>query len=80
LVATHEEKSGNNVSRREFKKTVDVPADAQIGLMRSVLSKDGILSVTAPVNPPLYDSGSQVVQQVGQPVDILGERLIRSAD
>merc|ERR1719318_1061667 len=52
--AAHEEKTGNSTSRREFKRTVDVPSDVQVGLMRSTLSKDGILSITAPINPPNY--------------------------
>ena len=30
LVAAHEEKTGNSTSRREFKRSVDVPTDVQV--------------------------------------------------
>jgi len=72
ILAAHEEKTGNSTSRREFKRTVDVPSDVQISLMRSTLSRDGILSITAPIRPPHYlpgtssalQSNSLVTQQV----------------
>ncbi|XP_067934822.1 uncharacterized protein [Watersipora subatra] len=54
--ATHEDKIGKSTSRREFTRSVDLPADIQINMMKSVFSRDGILSITAPIKPPLYDS------------------------
>lgn len=48
--ATHEEKSGGSVSRREFSRTVDLPSDVQVNLMRSIYSRDGVLSITAPIS------------------------------
>lgn len=55
FIATHEDKIGNSTSRREFTRSVDLPADIQINMMRSVFSRDGVLSVTAPIKPPHYD-------------------------
>ena len=49
---------GNSTSRREFTRSVDLPSDIQVNLMRSVFSRDGVLSITAPIKPPHYDSVS----------------------
>ncbi|XP_067929635.1 small heat shock protein p36-like isoform X3 [Watersipora subatra] len=92
ISATHEEKSGNSTSRKESKRTVDIPNDVQIGLMRSTLSKDGILSITAPIRPPNYlpgqphnpalQSSAQITQQHANAVSSspVGSVVTREAD
>ena len=39
LVAAHEEKTGNSTSRREFKRSVDIPSDVQVGSYMSNTTK-----------------------------------------
>lgn len=53
--AKHEETGvGKNVSR-EFSRTVDVPSHVDPEKLSCTLSKDGILSLEAPVSAPQYD-------------------------
>ena len=58
ITAVHEEKVGGSTSRREFKRTVDLPDNVNVNLIRSVYSRDGILHISAPITPPGYSSVS----------------------
>lgn len=57
--AKHEEKAdGGKVVSREFSRQVDIPSNVDPFSMHSVLSKDGILQVEAPVLSPTSESVS----------------------
>ena len=57
LTASHDEQTEDSSSHREFTRTLDIPEDTQIDLMRSTLSRDGMLSVTAPIHAPALPEG-----------------------
>lgn len=66
--AKHEMRDGSSTLLKEYRRAVDLPQHVQPEQMRAVLSADGILSITAPIEPPVYGGGSLAIDGALSPV------------
>ena len=52
VCAKHENTSDGNTTKREYHRIVSIPESVKVDEFKSVLSPDGVLSISAPLNEP----------------------------
>ncbi|GFO35004.1 major egg antigen [Plakobranchus ocellatus] len=65
--AKHEEKSAQTSVSREYSRQVDIPSTVDQETMQCVLSKDGVLTVEAPVSQPTITQAEPVFPATSSP-------------